>query len=238
MKIKLFTIISLTVLMNFPSIAATSSTVIGDVYSDQMGKSLYTFDKDPVGESVCTKDCEKLWPPLLVNEQNQSVYLSSQGFSIITRSNGTKQWALNGKPLYRWIKDTNSGDIKGAGIKGVWPLARADDVSIKLFNDEKRRYLVDRNNFTLYTFDQDKVNESVCFDDCEINWPPAILDTMLTKKDLSNLKLTGGFGLIEREKNTYQWTYEGKPLYRWVKDSKTGDTKGDGINGVWHLFIK
>lgn len=86
------------------------------------------------------------------------------------------------KALYRWIKDTNSGDIKGAGIKGVWPLARADDVSIKLFNDEKRRYLVDRNNFTLYTFDQDKVNESVCFDDCEINWPPAILDTMLTKK--------------------------------------------------------
>ncbi|EGR2794522.1 hypothetical protein DU976_01245 [Vibrio navarrensis] len=238
MKKQLFTAIPLTLLMSFPSIAATSSTVIGDVYSDQMGKSLYTFDKDPVGKSVCMDDCEKFWPPLLVNEQNQSVYMNSQGFSIITRPDGTKQWALNGKPLYRWIKDTKSGDIEGAGIKGVWPLARADDVSIKLFNDGKRRYLVDENYLTLYTFDKDKVNESVCFDDCAVNWPPATLDEKLAKKELSNLKLTGGFGLIEREKNIYQWTYEGKPLYRWVKDSKAGDTKGDGINGVWHLIIK
>lgn len=68
MKKQLFTAIPLTLLMSFPSIAATSSTVIGDVYSDQMGKSLYTFDKDPVGKSVCMDDCEKFWPPLLVNE--------------------------------------------------------------------------------------------------------------------------------------------------------------------------
>ena len=28
---------------------------------------------------------------------------------------------------------------------------------------------------------------------------------------------------------------QGKPLYLFVKDTKPGDTSGDGVGGVWHL---
>ena len=32
---------------------------------------------------------------------------------------GSRQWALNGKPLYFWSKDQNPGDVTGDGFKGV-----------------------------------------------------------------------------------------------------------------------
>jgi predicted lipoprotein with Yx(FWY)xxD motif len=33
-----------------------------------------------------------------------------------------------------------------------------------------------------------------------------------------------------------QWAYKGKPLYTFAKDTKPGDTTGDGfLNGAWHI---
>jgi predicted lipoprotein with Yx(FWY)xxD motif len=32
-----------------------------------------------------------------------------------------------------------------------------------------------------------------------------------------------------------QWTYRGKPLYTYSKDAP-GETKGDGVEGKWHLL--
>jgi predicted lipoprotein with Yx(FWY)xxD motif len=31
--------------------------------------------------------------------------------------------------------------------------------------------------------------------------------------------------------------YDGWPLYFWVKDTKPGDTTGDGVGEVWHTAI-
>ncbi|MCG7490213.1 hypothetical protein MHN79_11990 [Vibrio sp. Of14-4] len=216
----------------------TTETSVGEVYVDGAGKTLYTFSKDPVGQSVCTDKCETLWPPLLVNDKASSQFSKSSEFSQVTRKDGSKQWALNGKPLYRWFKDQKEGDIDGAGVKGVWPIARADDVAVKLYNDGSRRYLVDDNNLTLYTFDKDKNNQSVCYGDCEVKWPPAYVDSDLTQKGIDNIKLTGGFGVTKRKDDTYQWTFEGKPLYRWFKDSQAGETTGDGVKNVWHLITQ
>lgn len=216
----------------------TSETSFGEVYVDGTGKTLYTFAKDPIGKSVCTDKCETLWPPLLVNDKASAQFSSSSEFSQVTRDDGSKQWALNGKPLYRWVNDQKEGDIDGAGFKGVWPLARADDVSIKLYNDGARRYLVDENNLTLYTFDKDKNNQSVCYGDCEAKWPPAYVSSDLMQKGIENIKVTGGFSVIKRNDDTYQWTFEGKPLYRWFKDTKAGETTGDGVKNVWHLITQ
>lgn len=218
--------------------ASTVDTGFGEVYADDKGKSLYTFAKDPIGKSVCKGDCEALWPPLLAEGHNSMQFAGQTGFSQIVRADGAKQWALEGKPLYRWVKDKQPGDISGAGVKGVWPLARADDVTIKLFNDGKRRFLVDSNNQTLYTFDKDKMNKSACYGDCEVKWPPAYVDSKLTEKGIDSLKLTGGFGITQRNDHSYQWTFEGKPLYRWFKDQNPGDTSGDGVKNVWHLVTQ
>ena len=33
------------------------------------------------------------------------------------------------------------------------------------------------------------------------------------------------------------WAYKGWPLYLWIKDTKPGDTTGDGVGGVWHTAV-
>lgn len=89
------------------------------VLTDLQQMALYTFDKDSAGQSNCYQKCAQLWPPLLA----QAGAEASAPFSLVTRKDGTYQWALNGQPLYRWIKDQQAGDISGDGVKGVWHLA-------------------------------------------------------------------------------------------------------------------
>jgi len=86
------------------------------------GMTLYTFDKDPAGggKSVCNGPCAVNWPPLMAQDSDRA----SGDFSIITRDDGTKQWAFKGKPLYYWIKDSKPGDRSGDGFNQVWRLAR------------------------------------------------------------------------------------------------------------------
>jgi predicted lipoprotein with Yx(FWY)xxD motif len=89
------------------------------------------------------------------------------------------------------------------------------------------KVLTDAKGMTLYTFDKDEGGESACYDDCATNWPPVIAP--------EGAAAEGDFGLTERKDNTMQWTYEGMPLYTWIKDEKPGDTTGDGVNDVWHV---
>jgi predicted lipoprotein with Yx(FWY)xxD motif len=45
-------------------------------------------------------------------------------WTIITRADGTKQWAYKGMPLYKWSKDAKPGDATGDGVgQGAWKTA-------------------------------------------------------------------------------------------------------------------
>ena len=84
--------------------------------------TLYTFDKDVAnsGKSACNGKCAVNWPPLYAAKGDKA----EGDFSIITRDDGSKQWAVNGKPLYFWIKDKKPGDKTGDGFKNVWRVAK------------------------------------------------------------------------------------------------------------------
>ena len=81
------------------------------------GMTLYVFDKDVAGsgKSACNDACATTWP-----------YFSAEGasdvgpFTVITRDNGSKQWAFKGKPLYLYTKDANPGYMNGDNINDVW----------------------------------------------------------------------------------------------------------------------
>lgn len=84
--------------------------------------TLYTFDKDVAGsgKSVCNGPCAANWPPLYAMDGD-----AARGdYSIITRDDGKKQWALKGKPLYYWAKDQKPGDKTGDGFNNVWHVAK------------------------------------------------------------------------------------------------------------------
>ena len=88
--------------------------------------------------------------------------------------------------------------------------------------------LTDPDGMTLYVFDKDAADsgKSACNGDCAVKWPPLIA--------AAGDKPAGAFTIIDRADGGRQWAYKGKPLYRWFKDQKPGDTSGDGVNHVWH----
>ena len=95
---------------------------VGGVLVNPAGMTLYTFDRDVggSGKSVCNGPCATNWPPYLVTGAGTS----SAAYQVITRDDGSKQWAYQGKPLYTWIKDAKPGDKTGDGVNNVWKVAR------------------------------------------------------------------------------------------------------------------
>jgi predicted lipoprotein with Yx(FWY)xxD motif len=61
-----------------------------------------------------------LWPPVVAAADS----VASGKMTVITRDDGSKQWALNGKPLYAYAQDQKSGDMTGDGFKGLWHVAK------------------------------------------------------------------------------------------------------------------
>lgn len=86
------------------------------------GMTLYTFDKDATGsgKSTCNGPCATNWPPLMATDMDKG----SGDYSVITRDDGKKQWAMKGKPLYYWAKDMKPGDKTGDGFNKVWQVAK------------------------------------------------------------------------------------------------------------------
>lgn len=99
---------------------ANATTKLGVVLVDDKGKTLYTSSGDNTpGTSSCTGACAKVWPPLTVTgAPTYAAGLTASSFTTITRSDGTRQLAYNGKPLYTFASDAAAGDTTGQGVGG------------------------------------------------------------------------------------------------------------------------
>jgi predicted lipoprotein with Yx(FWY)xxD motif len=120
----------------------------------------------------------------------------------------------------------------GLGLMAILALlstsASAEDYGpFKTMETSAGEVLVDAHGMTLYTFDKDEAGKSNCNGDCAKAWPPA----MAMESD----KPTGGLTIIKRDDGTMQWADDGKPLYTFVKDTKSGDVMGDNFKNVWHV---
>jgi predicted lipoprotein with Yx(FWY)xxD motif len=104
------------------SMSSAPAMLAGGVLTGPNGMTLYTFDKDMAGsgKSVCNGPCANNWPPLMAAESDRA----SGDYSIVTRDDGSKQWAIKGKPLYYWVKDAKPGDMTGDGFNKVWQVAK------------------------------------------------------------------------------------------------------------------
>lgn len=116
--------LTISLLASGAALAATTITTAdtdkGKTIVDGKGMTLYVFDKDTPAVSNCYKECEARWPIMKAGSKDKP-----QGeFGIIVRSNGDRQWAYKGQPLYLWVKDMKPGDTTGDGVKGVWHVAK------------------------------------------------------------------------------------------------------------------
>ncbi len=99
-----------------PASFKTSDTKLGKVLADNKGMTLYIFDKDVPGKSNCKGKCATAWPPVMAGASAKA----TGKLSIITRDDGSKQWADGKMALYGWFKDKKTGDVTGDGRGGVW----------------------------------------------------------------------------------------------------------------------
>ena len=104
------------------SMASSPAMMSGGMLVGPNGMTLYTFDRDVAGsgKSVCNGQCATNWPPLIPTATAQPM----GDYTIITRDDGSRQWAMKGKPLYYWVKDTKAGDKTGDNVMNVWRVAR------------------------------------------------------------------------------------------------------------------
>jgi predicted lipoprotein with Yx(FWY)xxD motif len=105
------------------NIYMTKTDAVKGVYlTDFQGMTLYVFDKDTQGVSNCAGTCATIWPPYSSGATAQSQL--PVNITVITRADGSKQFAWKGMPLYYYAKDTKAGDTTGDGIGGVWHLIK------------------------------------------------------------------------------------------------------------------
>lgn len=87
------------------------------------------------------------------------------------------------------------------------------------------------DGFTVYEYakDTNKPPKATCTDACATAWPPVLAGDAPWLKGVSAEKV----GSVDRPDGTKQLTLNGWPLYRHAKDTKPGDTNGNGVGGSW-----
>jgi predicted lipoprotein with Yx(FWY)xxD motif len=124
--------------------------------------------------------------------------------------------------------------VLGAGLAAGSSTAKG--TTVKVTKSHLGKILVDGRGRTLYLFEKDKrgSGHSNCSGACAAYWPPLLTSakpvagTGVKKSLLGTIKRSG----------KKQVTYNGHPLYRFVQDTKPGQTKGqatDFFGGEWYV---
>jgi predicted lipoprotein with Yx(FWY)xxD motif len=124
--------------------------------------------------------------------------------------------------------------------------APAAAAGVKLETDKSAQhgtYVTDSKGRALYMFEADKQGkrgaqaQSNCYDACASAWPPLIAEDDMPQ---AGAQLDESLiGTIERNDGKKQVTYNGWPLYYFVKDKGKGQASGQdvkGFGGEWYLL--
>jgi len=108
---------------------------------------------------------------------------------------------------------------------GSAPSSRSGPATISVRASSLGQILVDGNGKTLYLFEADTSAASTCSDACAQAWPPVTTNGGAKAAGSASQSL---LGTTTRSDGTTQVTYNRHPLYRFVNDTKPGDTSGEG----------
>jgi predicted lipoprotein with Yx(FWY)xxD motif len=222
-----------------PVVQVRYDAQLGHILTDASGMTLYVFTNDEMGVSNCSGGCAENWPPLTVEGENVPVApLAVPGeFGTTQRDDGSMQVTYNGWPLYGFVRDTAPGDTTGQAANDVWWVANLNPVVQVAEHPEHGSVLVGPTGMTLYLFTNDAMFASNCAGGCATNWPPLVggFNAAAGVAPLAGDGVSGMLDLIERADGGMQVTYNGTPLYYWIRDSVPGDATGQGVGDVWFV---
>ncbi len=166
-------------------------------------------------------------------------------FTIISREDGTRQWAYKEQPLYAYRDDYSSSDLNGLleqpdarpalAYQNFMPRGvRVDTLPARgpIMVTSKGMSLYTQSRYELqyggrqirdgyrYSYNEAKaVGTRGCVDECLKTWIPYTASP--------NDKAAGFWEIQERPNGVRQWAYKGSPLYTYVGDRKPGDIEGN-----------
>ena len=244
-----------------PALKLASSATLGNYVADTKGRTLYVFAPDIDGSSHCSGGCALVWPSFYDSSISVTTIpssLTASDFTTITGTNGKKQTAYRGWPLYYYApKDASGnnvaeapGETKGENVGKVWFVVKpAYDLMIAsktvvhavTKDSSAKQFLVDSAGNTLYYFlkDEQKPDSLAtnCIGNCILTWPVfhgnvADLPSLLLKTEFGEITRADGPSGTARK----QTTYRGRPLYYYTPDAfAKAATKGHGVGNNWFV---
>ena len=100
--------------LDLPPDIALQTIGAARVFATYAGHTLYTLAQDRSGKSTCEGTCLEKWQPFLGGAMSQP----RGEWSLVTRSDTTRQWAFQGKPLYMFTGDRKAGDTRANNVPG------------------------------------------------------------------------------------------------------------------------
>jgi predicted lipoprotein with Yx(FWY)xxD motif len=135
--------------------------------------------------------------------------------------------------------------MNGQGLFGLWwtvaaPPAAAQAASgvdaSSLVGTAQADMLVTAQGLSLYVFTPDTPSQIACTGICARFWP-ALRAAPGTSPLVGLLNINGLFGVTLRPDGGQQLTYDGAPLYTFIRDAQPGDMKGQGVLSTWWVAV-
>jgi predicted lipoprotein with Yx(FWY)xxD motif len=243
-----------------PTIMLRNDATLGNLLTDNQGRTLYFFARDTKGSSACSGGCLNRWPLFNVDEiiVPPGSALAASDFGS-TGDGASKQITYKGRPLY-YYSPTNDAVIEAAGAVGgenfgtVWYVAKPDYslmvasaqlvgldgknyTSAYVEGTGNTRYFSDGAGRTLYAFTNDKkdTNKFTAADfSNDAAWPIFHVEIDRLPTGMNAID----FGEITVHGTRKQLTYKGWPLYYFGQDTAPGDNKGVSVPvpGKWPII--
>lgn len=219
-----------------PREAGIGPTVLGQILTDNRGRTLYTTAKD------CERQCLRTWEPLAA----PALVHAFGDWSVVVRDNGLRQWAYKGKALYRKpATDIRPGEISGHELAG-WTVALLEPAPplppwATVQPSDAGELIANADGMTVYSHGLNArgrrritVRPPGCeVDDCvDAQWRPFIA--------APDAKPVGNWALATLPDGRQQWSYKGQKVFTNVLDKKPGDFKGIRFGGdrSWSAIMR
>ena len=180
--------------------------------------------------------CTDLWPPVYADEGAEEI----GKWSVIRRKDGTRQWAFDEQPLYTSVLDSKPGDTLGGTTRRYGGDSPANRVPLgpppkvppgfAVKTTTVGRLLTTDKNFSVYTFEGDTADASMCNDVCARTWLPVLAPSLIRPQ--------GEWSILERSPGVRQWVFRGKPLYTNVLDQRSWSLEGSDVAGWENVYTQ
>jgi len=183
------------------------------------GGGKHNSDYSPIPSSAYSSTVSSVSSSSSSNSEQSSNVVTSSSSSSSAMSASSSSLVATEAPID--LMTTNAGSTFVAKDSVDVLIATGAEVTVQSQN---------KNNFSLYIFDNDTLGQSACTStQCITNWPPLLAKA----SDVAEAPLS----IITRADGRLQWALRNKPLYFYAGDTKAGDINGEGVGTVWHLAL-